>query len=123
MLSVRSTLFSLPFDAMGCDIFPDAEHEEEQEDMESEMRSEVGWINPRGFIGESWGRWYNVWDDMTGMHISDHYNRVETILVHKALVHALKWTADQATSVTECSQLVRWLEICCDYNASLFFHQ
>lgn len=109
--------------AMGYDIFPCAKHQVQQQHMEREMKNEVGWTNSRDFREDSWGLWYAIWANMTGVHTSDHLDGIETLSVHKALIHAMNWIAHKETPRPECKQFIRWLEICCDYNAGLSVSQ
>lgn len=108
---------------MGCDIFANVAHGGDQEDMEFTMTSEVGWTNPRGFIGDTWGVWYNYWDDMTGLNTNREFGVVDALRVHKALIKAMQWMKSQTSPPPECFKLIRWLEICCEYDATLSFFQ
>ena len=102
---------------MGLGISADAEFEHEQSEMEEEMKEKVGWLNPRGWFHEYW---LNAFDAITGL---DGYElncqRIDALEVHKAYIHALKCNLPEPT--VQADELLRWLEICCKYNASLFF--
>lgn len=105
---------------MVLDITAHAACGDDQHEMEYIMTSEVGWTNPKGFMG-GWYSWSRVFDEITDLRTCENFGRIDTLRVHKALIRALQWKTKQSCTPPECDKLVYWLKICCQYDASLFF--
>ena len=109
---------------MGLDIYPYAANASDEEAMVDQMKQEAGYKNPRGFTGQTWGTWYRVFEEITGLATDYGTVDVSALEVHKACIHAHQARHKQGEEFTEDSKkLLRWLEICCEYDARLFFHQ
>jgi hypothetical protein len=86
-----------------------------QKSMESRMLEEIGWTEPRGFLGPLAFEWSKIFEAVTGCQLHTWYEYCDA----SRLKHASDKYGVQLAS--PYFQVVRWLEIRCEHSARIQF--
>jgi hypothetical protein len=87
--------------------------------MEARMLNEIGWTEPRGFLGPFDFEWFEIFEAITGcdLHTLYEYNS-DSDLALRWLEHARE-EFKLADLPSPYFQVFRWLELCCEHGAKI----